>query len=87
MKNKVSLQLGYSPLTKTIQLAKMKDMSNGVRMRVGNAESRDVTNEAAQMVWQLVIDEGGVIQWKREDGNIMRLSAELINGDDNEQIS
>ena len=56
-------------------------------MRVGNAEPRDVTNEAAQMVWQLVIDEGGVIQWKREDGNIMRLSAELINGGDNEQIS
>lgn len=87
MTNKVSLQLGYSPLTKTIQLAKMKDMPNGVRMRVGNAEPRDVTNEAAQMVWQLVIDEGGVIQWKREGGNIMRLSAELINGDDNEQIS
>ncbi|MGE2433565.1 DUF7446 family protein [Morganella morganii] len=87
MTNKVSLQLGYSPLTKTIKLAKMKDMPNGVRMRVGNTSPRDVTNEAAQMVWQLVIDEGGVIQWKREDGNIMRLSAELINGDDNEQIS
>ncbi|EMM6385954.1 hypothetical protein RX481_002338 [Morganella morganii] len=87
MTSKVSLQLGYSPLTKTIQLAKMKDMSNGVRVRVGNAKPRDVTNEAAQMVWQLVIDEGGVIQWEREDGNIMRLSAELINGGDNEQIS
>ncbi|OQP28733.1 hypothetical protein B2H99_02265 [Morganella morganii] len=87
MGNKVRLQLGYSPLTKTIQLAKMKDISPGVRTRVGNAEPRDVTNEAAQMMWQLVIDEGGVIQWKREDGNIMRLSAELIKGDDNEQIS
>ena len=87
MINKVSHQLGYSPLTKTIQLAKMKDMTNGVRERGGNAEPRDVTNEAAQMGWQLVIEEGGVIQWKREDGNIMRLSAELINGGDNEQIS
>lgn len=87
MGNKVSIKLGYSPLTKTIQLAKMKDISPGVRTRVGNTEPRDVTDEAAQMVWQLVIDEGGVIQWKREDGNIMCLSAELINGGDNEKIS
>ena len=78
MINKVSLQLGYCPLTKTIQLAKIKDMSNGVRVRVGNAEPRDLTNEPAQMDWKLVIHEGCDIQWKREDRNIMRQSAELI---------
>ena len=65
----------------------MKDLAIGVRVRGGNAEPREVTNEAAQIGWQLVIDEGGGIQRKREDGNILRLSAELINGGDNEQIS
>lgn len=72
------LQLGFSPLTKTIQLAKMKDLGNGVKVREGNTPPRDVTNEAAQLVWQLVIAEGGTIQWKKENGEIMELSAKLI---------
>ncbi|ADU79168.1 hypothetical protein F362_gp17 [Enterobacter phage EcP1] len=56
------LQLGFSPLTKTIQLARMKNLGNGVKVREGNTPPRDVTNEAAQLVWQLVIAEGGTIQ-------------------------
>lgn len=72
------LQLGFSPLTKTIQLAQMKDLGNGTQMRVGNTPPRDVTNEAAQLVWQLVIAEGGTIQWQKENGEIMELSAKLI---------
>lgn len=70
------LQLGYSPLSKTISLAKMKDLDNGGRLRVGNDRGRDVTNEAAQMVWQLVIDEGGEIGWALDDGSRMILRAE-----------
>lgn len=72
------LQLGFSPLTKTIQLARMKDLGNGVKVREGNTPPRDVTNEAAQLVWQLVIAEGGTIQWQKENGEIMELSAKLI---------
>ncbi|BEH73361.1 hypothetical protein GBS0709_24780 [Edwardsiella tarda] len=74
-KSKVCLQLGYSPFTKTIQLAKMRDVEGG-RLRVGNDPGRDVTNEAAQMVWQLVMDEGGCITWELEDGSRMVLQAE-----------
>lgn len=72
------LQLGFSPLTKTIQLARMKDLGNGVKVREGNTPPRDVTNEAAQLVWQLIIAEGGTIQWQKENGEIMELSAKLI---------
>lgn len=67
-------QLGYSPLTKTIQLAKMKDQGNGVKVRVGNEPPEDVTNEAAQMVYQLVRDEGGEISWNLGD-KIIKLTA------------
>ena len=70
------LQLGYSPLSKTIILAKMKDLDNGVRVRVWDDRARDVTNEASQMVWQLVIDEGGEIGWALDDGSRMILRAE-----------
>ncbi|ELZ5051254.1 hypothetical protein UYK15_003187 [Enterobacter asburiae] len=72
------LQLGYSPLTKTIQLAKMRDTGPGQRLRVGNDPGRDVTNEAAQLVWQLVIDEGGEIGWELDDGTRMILKAEKV---------
>lgn len=72
------LKLGFSPLTKTIQLARMRDLGNGVKVREGNTPPRDVTNEAAQLVWQLVIAEGGTIQWQKENGEIMELSAKLI---------
>lgn len=72
------LQLGFSPLTKTIQLARIRDLGNGVKVREGNTPPRDVTNEAAQLVWQLVIAEGGTIQWQKENGEIMELSAKLI---------
>lgn len=60
MTNSAKLQLGFSPLSKTIVLAKMRDV-NGGRIRVGNGRGRDVTNEAAQLVWQLVMSEGGEI--------------------------
>ncbi|EIF4745450.1 hypothetical protein AB4D54_004984, partial [Salmonella enterica subsp. enterica serovar Lubbock] len=53
MSNTAKLQLGFSPLSKTIMLAKMCDVEGG-RLRVGNDRGRDVTNEAAQLVWQLV---------------------------------
>ena len=53
MSNVAKLQLGFSPLTKKIQLAKMRDDGEGRRLRVGSDPGRDVTNEAAQLVWQL----------------------------------
>ena len=72
------LELGYSPLTKTIQLAKMKQMDNGHLCRVGNDRGRDVTNEAAQMVWQLVMANNGNIFWDLEDGTRMLLTAQKV---------
>ena len=68
MSNSARLQLGFSPLSKTIMLAKMRDVEGG-RMRVGNDPGRDVTNEAAQLVWQLVMAEGGEIVWELDDGS------------------
>jgi hypothetical protein len=59
----VRKQLGYSPLTRTIHLAKMRTEPSGLKIRVGNEKPEDVTNEAAQMVYQLVTDEGGEICW------------------------
>lgn len=72
------LELGYSSLTKTIKLAKMKNLGGGRLLRVGNDPGRDVTNEAAQMVWQLVMDENGEIHWDLEDGSRMVLRAEKV---------
>ena len=77
MSKSACLQLGFSPLSKTIQLAKMRDV-NGGRLRVGNDPGRDVTNEAAQMVWQLVMAEGGEIAWNLDDGSRMVLKAEKV---------
>ena len=71
------LELGFSALTKTIQLAKMKDLGNGTRQRVGNDRGCDVTNEAAQLVWQLVMAEGGRIKWETPNGNVMILQASI----------
>ncbi|POZ13664.1 hypothetical protein C3Z09_22255 [Lelliottia aquatilis] len=76
MSNSAKLQLGFSPLTKTIQLARMKDLGNGNRVRVGNDRGRDVTEEAAQLTWQLVMAEGGEIGWELDDGSRMVLKAE-----------
>lgn len=76
-KSPARIQLGFSPLSKTIQLAKMRDV-NGGRQRVGNDPGRDVTNEAAQMVWQLVMAEGGEIAWELDDGSKMVLTAEKV---------
>lgn len=76
-KSPARIQLGFSPLSKTIQLAKMRDV-NGGRQRVGNDPGRDVTNEAAQMVWQLVMAEGGEIAWDLDDGSKMVLTAEKV---------
>ncbi|HCB1730546.1 hypothetical protein M8U53_24985 [Enterobacter hormaechei] len=75
MSNTAKLQLGFSPLSKTITLAKMRDVEGG-RLRVGNDRGRDVTNEAAQLVWQLVMAEGGEIGWELDDGSRMILKAE-----------
>lgn len=75
MNNTAKLQLGFSPLSKTIILAKMRDV-DGYRQRVGNDRGRDVTNEAAQLVWQLVMAEGGEIGWELDDGSRMVLKAE-----------
>jgi len=75
MSNTAKLQLGFSPLSKTITLAKMRDVEGG-RLRVGNDRGRDVTNEAAQMVWQLVMAEGGEIGWELDGGSRMVLKAE-----------
>lgn len=77
MTNSAKLQLGFSPLSKTIVLAKMRDV-DGMRIRVGNDRGRDVTNEAAQLVWQLVIAEGGEIGWAMNDGSRMVLKAEKL---------
>lgn len=76
MCNTAKLQLGFSPLSKTITLAKMRDLDGGGRLRVGNDRGRDVTNEAAQLVWQLVMAEGGEIGWELDDGSRMILKAE-----------
>ncbi|UPQ70557.1 DUF7446 family protein [Kluyvera ascorbata] len=76
MSNTAKLQLGFSPLSKTITLAKMRDLDGGGRLRVGNDRGRDVTNEAAQLVWQLVMAEGGEIGWELDDGSRMILKAE-----------
>lgn len=76
-KSPARIQLGFSPFSKTIQLAKMRDV-NGGRQRVGNDPGRDVTNEAAQMVWQLVMAEGGEIAWELDDGSKMVLTAEKV---------
>ncbi|EIU4107081.1 hypothetical protein L4V98_003308 [Salmonella enterica] len=75
MSNSAKLQLGFSPLTNTIYLTKMRDVDGG-RLRVGNDRGRDVTNEAAQLVWQLVMAEGGTIRWVLDDGSRMVLWAE-----------
>lgn len=80
MSNAAKLQLGFSPLSKTIMLAKMRDIEGG-RLRVGNDPGRDVTNEAAQLVWQLVIAEGGEIVWQLDDGSKMVLKAEKVEPD------
>jgi len=74
--NSVRLQLGFSPLSKTIVLAKMRDSGDGTKRRVGNDRGRDVTNEAAQLVWHLVMAEGGEIAWELDDGSRMVLRGE-----------
>ena len=81
MSNTAKLQLGFSPLSKTITLAKMRDLDGGGRLRVGNDRGRDVTNEAAQLVWQLVMAEGGEIGWELDDGSRMILKAEKKESD------
>jgi len=81
-KSPARMQLGFSPLSKTIQLAKMRDVDGG-RLRVGNDPGRDVTNEAAQMVWQLVMAEGGQIAWNLDDGSQMVLTAEKVEPSNN----
>ncbi|EOU0920207.1 hypothetical protein ACNEWI_000443 [Escherichia coli] len=76
MSNAARLQLGFSPFSKTIVLAKMRNLDDGTSLRVGNDPGRDVTNEAAQLVWYLVMAEGGEIMWEMDDGSRMVLKAE-----------
>jgi hypothetical protein len=78
MKQTTRLEIGYSPLTKRIMLAKMKDLGNGNMLRVGNDEGRDVTNAAAQCAWQLVMAEGGEISWNLENGDVISLKATKV---------
>lgn len=54
----------------------MRDLDGVGRLRVGNDRGRDVTNEAAQLVWQLVMAEGGEIGWELDDSSRMVLKAE-----------
>ncbi|WP_392562532.1 hypothetical protein RHO12_03350 [Orbus sturtevantii] len=86
MGDTVKLQLGYSPLTNKIYLAKMKDFGNGTKVRIGK-ERQDVTNEAAMMVWELVRDNGGSIHWELDDGTAMVLKAEFLNEDGKNETS
>lgn len=79
--NSGKLQLGFSPMSKRIILAKMVDIGNGLRRRVGN-EERDVSNEATQLAWQLVMAEGGEVSWETENGSVMVLSASLTPAPD-----
>lgn len=78
MKQTTRLEIGYSPLTKRIMLAKMKNLGNGNMLRVGNNEGRDVTNTAAQCAWQLVMAEGGEISWNLENGDVISLKATKV---------
>lgn len=55
---------------------KMRTLDDGTSLRVGNDPGRDVTNEAAQLVWHLVMAEGGEIMWEMDDGSRMVLKAE-----------
>nr|WP_250694109.1 hypothetical protein [Escherichia coli] len=54
----------------------MRDSGDGTKRRVGNDRGRDVTNEAAQLVWHLVMAEGGEIAWELDDGSRMVLRGE-----------
>ncbi|MGL5225802.1 MAG: DUF7446 family protein [Aeromonas sp.] len=81
MKQPARLQLGFSPLSKKIMLAKMSDDGFGRRVRVGKDVGRDVTDEAAQLVYRLVMAKGGEISWKLEDGSVIWLKAGLTGGD------
>lgn len=56
MTNSARLQLGFSPLSKTIVLAKMRDVDGG-RLRVGNDRGRDWSWQKAVKlcgIWMMV---------------------------------
>lgn len=61
---------------KNYRAGKMRNLDDGTSLRVGNDPGRDVTNEAAQLVWHLVMAEGGEIMWEMDDGSRMVLKAE-----------
>lgn len=75
------LGLGYSPLTRRIQISKFKKLSDFSTVRVGKAPLVDVTELALQLSYQLVMDEGGVISWELDNGDVMVLSAKLVTAD------
>ena len=68
--------LGFSPLTNKIYLGQYRE-AKGLRLAHPSKTKTDVSNEAAQYTWMLVEAEGGKIQWQRQDGKIMTLTATL----------
>ncbi|HHI1550979.1 TPA: hypothetical protein ACP4WQ_004596 [Escherichia coli] len=82
-KTSTGMHLCFSPLSKKIVLARMRE-SKGRLRRVGNDRGRDVTNEAARLVWEVVRAEGGKIWWEEEDGACLVLKAETIKTDEKE---
>ncbi|EGM7029173.1 hypothetical protein IIJ77_004094 [Salmonella enterica subsp. enterica serovar Javiana] len=82
-KTSTGMHLCFSHLSKKILLARMRE-SKGRLRRVGNDRGRDVTNEAAHLVWEVVRAEGGKIWWEEEDGTSLVLKAETIKTDEKE---
>ncbi|EHL6319169.1 hypothetical protein KED40_004845 [Escherichia coli] len=80
-KTSTGMHLCFSPLSRKIVLARMRE-SKGRLRRVGNDRGRDVTNEAARLVWEVVRAEGGKIWW--EDGTFLVLRAEILKTDEKE---
>ncbi|HBN1811597.1 TPA: hypothetical protein L1194_003662 [Escherichia coli] len=58
-KTSTGMHLCFSPLSKKIVLARMRE-SKGRLRRVGNDRGRDVTNEAARLVWEVVRAENSI---------------------------
>ena len=71
------IDLGFSPLTKSIYIGHMKD-KDGFKECHPTKEKVDVTNIAAQFTWMLVLGEGGQIEWNHPEGGKMILHAELV---------
>lgn len=82
-KTSTGMHLCFSPLSRKIVLTRMRE-SKGRLRRVGNDRGRDVTNEAARLVWEVVRAEGGKIWWEEEEGTFLVLRAEILKTDEKE---